>query len=473
MIAALLFAAALGTRPVVHHTVSAANPQAQRDFDRGLELLYAYDGEAADIAFTQALADDPHLAMAAWGQALSNGTDLNTHLTPGHFEKAHDAAVRAQSLETYASPEERAYIDAVAARYAGTYDRRDTDEADYRARMAALVAAYPADDDAAALYAEALLEHTGVEKPDPQALEIIAHILARDPNHVFANHLCMHAYDYAADRSPALPCAARMAAWHFTPAEEHLAHMPAHTYIETGQYAKALDAAETAWRLREEWNAQPNPPFTLRYAAHDAYIGWTTAMTLGNFNAAEAWAARTGAAYDGSDLWITWARFGQWHRIASSRATGEFFAALSRGLADVHLGAMDDAKKMLALYGNTDADFRWILAAAIDEREGRVKQAAADLANALADQQRDDGAEQLPIIPAGEALGALYYRAHDYAQSSDAFEATLARYPNDPRALYGLASAQRQLGQAVSSAQTMNLFQHIWKGNAPPDLADL
>lgn len=473
MIAALLFAAVLGTSPVVHHAVSTKNPQAQHAFDEGLAMLYAYDGDAADIAFAQALSDDPHLAMAAWGEALANGTDLNTHLTPERFAKAHTAAAQALALEAYASPEERLYVQAVAARYAGTYDQREDDEAQYRERMAALVAAYPHDDDAASLYAEALLEETGVEKPDPQPLRIIAAILARDPDHLFANHLCMHAYDYAADRTPALACAARVAAWTFSPAQEHLAHMPAHTYIETGRYDKALTAAETAWRLREQWNAQPNPPFQLRYAAHDAYIGWTTAMMLGDLNASEAWAARVGQAYEGSDLWITWARFGQWRRIAGARDSGEFFAALSRGLADVHLGVMDDARKMLALYGNTDADFRWILAAAIDEREGDVKTAAADLQRALKDQAREDGAEQLPIIPAGEALGALYYRAHDYRQSADAFAATLARYPNDPRALYGLALAQRELGQAVRSQQTMNLFQQIWKGSAPPDPADL
>jgi tetratricopeptide (TPR) repeat protein len=469
----LTLAAIAGSSPIVHHPVSTKSAQAQAAFDRGLSMLYAYNGDAARIAFQEALAQDPHLAMAAWGEALADGSDLNTPIDEARFDRAHDAAVHARDLEIFASPEERLFVDAVFARYGGAYDDHESAEAHYRAAMAVLVAAYPLDDDAATLDAEALLEHTGVEKPDPQALGIIARVLARDPNHLFANHLCMHAYDFAADRSPAIACADRMAAWSFEPAQEHLAHMPAHTYTEIGEYANALTASEYAWRLREEWNAQPNPPFQLKYGPHDAYTGWTDALMLGDLRTAEIWAARVGREYEGSDMWATWARFGQWRRIASSSSTNEFYAPLARGLADLHLGAPADAAKMLALYGNIDADYRWLLAAAIDEHDGHIADAVRALDRAIAYQAREDGAEQLPVFPAGEALGALYYRQKDYADAARTFGATLATYPNDPRALYGLALAQKALGQDVSSAQTLKAFTSVWTGQPAPDLADL
>jgi hypothetical protein len=468
-----LFVAALGASPVVHHAVATTNPQAQAAFDRGLTLLYAYNGEAAKRAFARALANDPHVAMAAWGEALANGSDLNTPLSAAMFAAAQQAAQRARSLEAYASPQERMYIDAVALRYAGTYQQRDADEAQYRAAMAALVAAYPLDDDAATLDAEALLEHSGVEHADPQAIALVDRVLARNPNHLFATHLCMHAYDYAADRAPALICADRMSGWSFDPAEEHLAHMPAHTYMETGEYAKALAASEEAWRLREAWNAQADPPFKLRYGPHDAYTGWTAALTIGDLPAAQAWAARVGREYEGSDLWATWARFGLWQRIAASSAQSEFYAPLTRGLADLHLGAIDDARKMLALYGNIDADYRWLLAAAMDEHAGHIDAAVQDLLHADAYQQREDGAEQFPVFPAGESLGALYYRHGQYQNAAAAFTATMARYPNDPRALYGLAMAQHALGEEVSSQQTLKTFTALWNDATPPNLADL
>jgi hypothetical protein len=264
-----------------------------------------------------------------------------------------------------------------------------------------------------------------------------------------------------------------MSTWSFEPAEEHLAHMPAHTYIEVGDYAKALASSESAWQLREQWNAQSDPPFKLRYGPHDAYTGWTAALMIGDLQSALTWAARVGQQYEGSDTWATWARFGQWRHIAASSAQNEFYAPLARGLTDIHLGAVDDARKMLALYANIDADYRWLLAAALDEHDGRVPAAIDDLQRAAAYQQREDGAEQLPIFPAGEALGALYYRHRQYADAAGAFSSTLARYPNDPRALYGLALAQRALGQEVSSQQTLKTFTVIWNDTTPPNLADL
>jgi len=473
VIPALTLIAALAAAPRVHHPVTTTNAQAQAAFDRGLTLYYAYNGRGAERAFAAALKRDPHLAIAAWGEALADGPDLNTALTREQFARAQRAAMQAQSLEVFASAPERGYIDAMAERYAGTYATHDAAEARYRAAMAALVTSNPFDDDAAMLYAEALLEHSGVEHPDPQALALIARVLARDPEHLFANHLCIHAYDDAADRTPALRCADRMNAWTFDPAEEHLAHMPAHTYIETGQYAKAIAASETAWRLREQWTAQASPPYALKYGPHDAYTGWTAALMLGDLGVAQKWAARVGAQYEGSDLWITWARFGHWDWIAHSDSAQQFYAPLARGLADVHLGTMPDARSMLALYGTLDTDYRWMLAAAIDEHDGRISTAVDDLQRAIAYQDREDEGEQLPVIPARESLGALYLRQKMYAQAQDAFRDALARFPNDPRALYGLALAQQALGEAVSSAQTLKSFTAIWNETTPPDLVDL
>ena len=453
--------------------VTTRDAQAQADFDRGLTLLYCYNGEAAASAFSDALQHDPNLAMAAWGEAMANGTDLNTGLDPGKFERAQAAAQKAQALASAASPQEREYIATVTQRYAGTYADRDADEARYRAAMAAVVAAHPLDDDAAMFYAEALMEHLGTDamwlnngsQPAPDtatALSLIQNVLARNPTHVMANHLCMHAYDYARNRAPAVTCADRVASWSFDDAQEHLAHMPAHTYIEVGQYAKAEQVSDVAWQLHPT-----------KYAAHDAYTGWSAAMMLGDLQSAELWAARAGQAYNGSDLWATWTRFGQWQRIAQSNAQNEFYAPLARGLTGVHLGAINDARQMLALYANRDTDYRWLLEAAIDDHDGKIGDSIAALDRALAYQQREDGAETVPLFPAGEYLGALLYRHGRYGEARSAFAATLDRYPDDPRALYGLSLSQKQLGQAVSSADTLKLFNEIWTIATPPNLADL
>jgi hypothetical protein len=474
VIAALLLAALTAAPSVsVHRAVTTHDAQAQADFDRGLTLLYCYNGDAAATAFAQALQRDPNLAIAAWGEALANGTDLNTGLDETRFARAQGAAQHAQALASHASSEERAFIAAVAQRYAGSYADRDADEARYRAAMAALVAAYPLDEDAAMLDAEALMEHLGTDRmwqndgtqpvaDTATALSLIEGVLARNPNDLMANHLCMHAYDYAHDRAPAVVCANRVASWSFDPAEEHLAHMPAHTYIEVGDYAKAIAVSDAAWQLHPQ-----------KYAAHDAYTGWSAAMMLGDLHIAELWAGRTGQAYNGSDMWATWTRFGQWQRIAKSTSQNEFYAPLARGLTGIHLGAINDARQMLSLYAGRDTDFRWLLESAIDEHDGKIESAIAALNHAIAYQQREYGAETLPLFPAGESLGALLYRHARYAEARDAFAATLARYPNDPRALYGLSLAQKQLGQEVSSEDTLKTFKQIWTIATPPNLADL
>ncbi len=474
MIAALVLAAATSIASA-HHAVSTANAQAQAQFDRGLTLLYAYNGEAAARAFAQALTLDPHLGMAAWGEALANATDLNTALTPARFERAQAAAQEASALASYVSPEERRYIDAVNLRYAGAYDQRETDDERYRSAMAQLVADYPGDDDAAMVDAEALLEHLGaagvwkehgtVPAPDgARAIALVNAVLARNPWHLMANHLCIHAYDFAANRAPAIPCADRLASLQFDPGEEHLAHMPAHTYIETGAYEKAVRASEYAWSLFEQPGAQP------KYGAHDAYTGWSAAMMLGDEHVAEVWATRTGSQYNGSDSWATWARYGRWERIATSNAQGQFYAPLTRGWTDLHYGVVKDARKMLTLYGDADTDFRWLLEGAIAEHDGEVDAAIRAYDRAIAYQRREDEAEQIPLFPADELLGGFYYRHHRYAEAAATFESTLARYPNDPRALYGMALARRALGDAARSADALKAFNGIWNAPLPPTL---
>lgn len=460
MIATLLLSVLTATASV-HHPVTTASPAAQAAFDRGLMLLYAYNGGEAYDSFAQALRIDPHLAMAAWGQAIASGSDLNTGITRERFAKAHEAAQRAVALEAFASPEEHAYIDAAAARYAGTWNDRGADNERYRDAMAQLTARYPLDDDALMLDAEALMESNIA---DPQARELIARVLARDPDHPMANHLCIHSYDYAADHSPALPCANRIAGWDLDTGEIHLAHMPAHTYIALGLYRKALAVSERAWDLHE----RTGEPYT--YAAHDAYTGFSVAMMRGDLKTATLWAQRAGDAYDGSDLWVTWARFDQWDRITGDPPPREFFAVLVRGLADLHRNDIGGAQTMLTLYGGIDADYRWILQSAIAEHEGRLDDAAAALQRAIEYQQREDIAERLPLFPAGELLGGLYYRHAEYARAEQAYRDTLTRFPDDPRALYGLALAERALGQAVSAAQTLKTFTTLWNGPNPPGI---
>src|SRR5262245_57689426 len=60
-----------------HHPVSTKNPEAQKFFDQGLRLIYAFNHDEAKRSFERAAELDPTLAMAQWGIALSVGPNYN------------------------------------------------------------------------------------------------------------------------------------------------------------------------------------------------------------------------------------------------------------------------------------------------------------------------------------------------------------------------------------------------------------
>src|SRR5262245_55474152 len=61
----------------LNHPVSTRNPEAQKFFDQGLALIYAFNHEEARRSFEQAAKLDPKLAMAQWGIALAVGPNYN------------------------------------------------------------------------------------------------------------------------------------------------------------------------------------------------------------------------------------------------------------------------------------------------------------------------------------------------------------------------------------------------------------
>jgi hypothetical protein len=57
----------------LHHQITTSSPDAQRYFDQGLRLSYAFNHAEAIRAFRQAAAIDPTCAMCYWGVAFALG----------------------------------------------------------------------------------------------------------------------------------------------------------------------------------------------------------------------------------------------------------------------------------------------------------------------------------------------------------------------------------------------------------------
>ncbi len=60
-----------------HHPISTKSPEAQKFFDQGLALAYAFNRAEAARSFRRAAELDPSAAMTWWGVSLSLGRHMN------------------------------------------------------------------------------------------------------------------------------------------------------------------------------------------------------------------------------------------------------------------------------------------------------------------------------------------------------------------------------------------------------------
>jgi hypothetical protein len=105
--------------------ISTASPEAQRYFDQGLVLVYAFNHEAAVRSFSEAARRDPGCAICWWSVALALGPNINAAMGPDAAAEAWAAVLRARSLAAGASPLERELIEALAQRYSPDPDGAD------------------------------------------------------------------------------------------------------------------------------------------------------------------------------------------------------------------------------------------------------------------------------------------------------------------------------------------------------------
>src|SRR5881628_2746111 len=102
-----------------HHVpITTSIPLAQRYFDQGMRLLYGFNHGEAIRSFNHAAQLDPNCAMCYWGVAYAYGPHVNAGMDSAAGIAAYEALHQALSRVRHASPRERAYIAALAHRYA-------------------------------------------------------------------------------------------------------------------------------------------------------------------------------------------------------------------------------------------------------------------------------------------------------------------------------------------------------------------
>ncbi len=358
------------------HPVTTRSPLAQRYFDQGFKLVYAFNHAEAVRSFRQASLIDPDCAMAYWGQALALGPNINAPMSPEHARQAYEAIQLA--LRSNASNSERDYINALARRYSRDegQDRKALDSA-YADAMRELAARYPQDDDAQTLYAAALMNlrpwnyWQGDGKSYPETAEVVPvleAVLQRNPNHMGANHYYIHAVEATGSPERAIPSAERLQAE--VTGAGHLVHMPAHVYIRVGRYADASEANVRAIAADEDYITQCRAQgiYPLGYYPHNIHFLWASSSMEGRSQVALDAAQKVASKVEVGKLddIPSWARiftviplyakvrFGKWDEILQEKSplvNRPFYTGIwhyARGLAFTAKGQTGSARQELA-----------------------------------------------------------------------------------------------------------------------------
>jgi tetratricopeptide (TPR) repeat protein len=456
-----------------HRQVSTDIPAAQDAFDDGLTLLYAYNPGEARRSFRRAADADSKLAMAWWGVAMSYGPNINTDYDPGNAKNGHDAILRAQALATHASAVERALIDAAAKRFAlfGDGDGDASGHA-YRDAMVAVAERFPLDDDVQTLTAEAGMDvrpwayynDDGTAAPGTQDIvNRLQLVLARDPGHIGAEHFLIHAVEESPHPELALEAAKRLAADTFEPGAEHLIHMPAHTFERVGMYHEAGEANARAADAFAAYRSSEAKSEHAGYLGHDCLFGVDAFMTAGEYARASTLAqacAKQGAG-KGLARIVDW-RFGDWTTLTKDNDGG--FVSSMVAVHDRDFATALKNSKALAAQDSTTAkiasDF---VAAAVARARGEQNRELTLLAHAVS-LQDNAGYQEPPAFyfSAREALGAAQLRASRPREAAQTFRTDLEKNADNPRSLFGLATALGRLGDAEGASDALKRFDVAW-----------
>jgi len=506
-----------------HYAITTSVPLAQRYFDQGLRLYYAFNHQEAIRAFEEAARLDPGCAMCNWGIALAYGPNINAAMNAAAGEAAYAAIRKAQKQQEGTSPREQALIRALASRYAQEQpaDRSPLDAA-YSRAMAEVARQYPDDPEAATLYAESIMDlspwqywtRAGEPRPDtPELLAQLERVIAAHPGHPGACHFYIHAVE-AVHPERALPCAERLAG--LMPGAGHLVHMPGHIYVRVGRYEDAIKANEHAVHADETFIRDQNPVYGIYlagYYPHNYDFLAFAASMIGRSGQAIGAARKMSALVPQQMLHepgMTFlqnhqtrplqmlVRFGQWDEILETTAPAEdlpharaiWHYAHGRALAarGELIGAEADLVALRATAGDPHmAALRMefnssgaVLGIATEVLAGQIAAAKGDYPQAI-DQLREAARLEDALVygeppewtvPVREELGLVLLAAGRNEEAEQAFREDLKRFPENGWSLYGLARALRAQDRGPEADAVMQRFRKVW-ASADVQLAGL
>lgn len=497
----------LGT---LHHPITTSVPTAQRYFDQGLRLVFAFNHEEAIYSFEEAARLDSKAAMAYWGTALALGPNINAPREKDQERRAYEAIQRARALAAQVSAAEQAYIEALAVRYSIAADAKpEVLDLAYAEKMKTLAERFPDDPDAATLYAEALMDlhpwdyWTTDGEPKPWAGEIVLaleKVLKRYQDHPGACHFYIHAVEASNHPERALACARRLPS--LMPGAGHLVHMPAHIYMRVGQYHEAAERNVQAATVDQKYldHRHLSGSYPAGYYLHNLHFLWASLLMEGRSGEALRVARDLAAKVRPEDAvkepWLErfttapvlgLVRFGRWEEVLRepeppaglpfTRAVWHY----ARGMAFAAQGRFNQAEternRLLAAAESLPAGLHVSLNEAAKVLRVADKVLAGEAAARRGDYDKGIGLLKEAVrledglqyneppgwyYPVRHSLGAVLLAAGRPAEAEAVYRADLKRNPENGWALMGLAQSlkARQADQEAAKVETR--FRQAW-----------
>jgi tetratricopeptide (TPR) repeat protein len=291
--------------------ITAAVPEAQLWFDRGLNWLYGFNHAEAIACFKKALEHDPDCAMAYWGISYAAGPNYNLPWylydpagKAAALATAYDALQGALARIERASPVKQALIRALPARYPqreAVEDQAPWDAA-YADAMRSVFHAYRDDLEVREVFVEAIMNLTPWKMWDLktggvaegagtlEAMEVLDSAFRDFPrawDHPGLLHLYVHLMEMSPFPQRALRAGDRLR--DLVPDAGHLIHMPTHIDVLCGHYRDVLVYNHKAIVADRKFLAREGAlnVYAL-YRTHNHHFAIYGAMFLGQYGPAMA-----------------------------------------------------------------------------------------------------------------------------------------------------------------------------------------
>jgi tetratricopeptide (TPR) repeat protein len=491
--------------------VTTKSAQAQRFINQGVNLTYGFNHAEAGRAFAEAARLDPSCAMAYWGQALVLGPNINAAMNPADEPKASELIQKAVSLKPKATARERDYIDALAKRYTGKAEDRQTADKAFVEAMRALSKKYPRDPDAATMFAESIMDlrpwnywtRDGIPYDGTsEAVAALEKTIAANPKHPGALHYWIHLWEPTKEPERAEREADRLLP--LMPGAGHMVHMPAHIYLRVGRYADVIASNQKAVAADEDYITQCRAQgvYPLGYYPHNIHFVWLGATMIGRGKLAIESARKTASAIANATdeqrpfvqgfmvvPYFALIRFGRWDELLAEPkpAYDSIFTRgiwhYARGTALAAKGRFDEAEQELAALQKIAVDPELatlpqfvlntpdaILRIAPEMLAGDIATRRKNYDKAIGHFERAVRYEDALIYneppdwhsPVRHWLGAALMEAGKPAEAEVVYWEDLRRNRDNGWSLFGLHQALAAQGKHDDAALVLTRFKKAW-----------